>query len=218
MEIDRNALLATGGATSEAMSSEERAEALERYMIAQLGKQPAPALRRGAGALFGGPGPRGRPGVVAACGRCRSAPTLGDFFRLRFAPRTVTHLLQSATRRAAKGRAGGNRFRLPAPRHRDQSASRSTTAGGRPRWWSRTYPESVSWAIRHHQALRFYRGLRRSGYEYPQRYVQIFGEGFRARAPYIKAAYEHARKHSGTCRRARSRYMTFMPSIRTWRC
>ena len=65
-------------------------------------------------------------------------------------------------------------------------------------WWAAQMvepyvSEKVSWAIRHHQALRFFPDPS-VGYAYPERYVQIFGEGY-VPEPYIKAAYEKARKH-----------------------
>src|SRR6266851_8952237 len=73
MHIDRRAFLATLGSAAvvEAMSPEARADALEHYMIAQLDKPAAltaqpPVVRRGAGALFGGPSPSGaRPELTA---------------------------------------------------------------------------------------------------------------------------------------------------------
>src|SRR5436189_94820 len=59
-------------------------------------------------------------------------------------------------------------------------------------WWAAQMvepyvPEKVSWAIRYHQALRFFPDPA-VGYGYPDRYVQIFGEGY-VPEPYIKAAY-----------------------------
>jgi hypothetical protein len=53
--------------------------------------------------------------------------------------------------------------------------------------------ERVSWAIRYHQALRFYPDPS-VGYEYPAMYVQLFGDGF-VPEPYIRAAAEYAQKH-----------------------
>ena len=196
MEIDRNALLAIRGATSESMSPEERAEAIEKYMIAQLGKHPAPAqapaVRRGAGALFGGPGPRGQPPELLPLAPMPERPTLVDFFGLRFAPRTVTHLLQSATDALRKGQPEETVF---ACLLHDIAINLIKVDHG---WWTAQMvepyvSERVSWAIRHHQALRFYADSS-VGYEYPRQYVQIFGEDY-VPAPYIKAAYEYARMH-----------------------
>lgn len=51
----------------------------------------------------------------------------------------------------------------------------------------------VSWAIRYHQALRFYPD-EAAGYEYPEMYNRIFGKDY-VPAPHIKAAYTYARNH-----------------------
>jgi hypothetical protein len=51
----------------------------------------------------------------------------------------------------------------------------------------------VSWAIRHHQALRFFAD-ESVGYEYPKAYVKLFGPDYKPE-PYIQAAYREARKH-----------------------
>lgn len=65
-------------------------------------------------------------------------------------------------------------------------------------WWSAQLVEpyvskKVSWAIRYHQALRFYPDPS-VGYEYPQMYRRIFGEDY-VPPPYIKSAYTYARNH-----------------------
>src|SRR5690349_14700654 len=49
-------------------------------------------------------------------------------------------------------------------------------------WWGAQLvepyvPEEVSWAIRYHQALRFYAD-ESVGYAYPQMYVQMFGKEY----------------------------------------
>jgi len=53
--------------------------------------------------------------------------------------------------------------------------------------------ERVSWAIRYHQALRFYPDPS-VGYEYPEMYNRIFGKDY-VPAPHIKEAYTYARNH-----------------------
>lgn len=65
-------------------------------------------------------------------------------------------------------------------------------------WWGAQLlvpyvSERVSWAIRYHQALRYYADPA-NGYEYPQMYVQMFGADYRPPA-YIEAAYKEALKH-----------------------
>ena len=53
--------------------------------------------------------------------------------------------------------------------------------------------EEVFWAIRYHQALRFFPD-ESVGYEYPENYIKNFGEDYEP-APYIKADYEYAKNH-----------------------
>lgn len=53
--------------------------------------------------------------------------------------------------------------------------------------------EEVAWAIKHHQALRFF-AAPELGYEYPKSYVQFFGENYVV-PPHIQREYEYARKH-----------------------
>src|SRR5260221_677352 len=128
-------------------------------MIAQPGKQaaaaPAPAVRRGVGALFGGPGPRGQPAELLPLAPMPERPTLVDFFRLRFTPRTVTHLLQSATDALRKGQPEETVF---ACLLHDIAINLLKVDHG---WVAAQMlepyvSEKVSWAIRYHQALRFY--------------------------------------------------------------
>ncbi len=177
MHIDRRAFLATLGSAAvvEAMSPEARADALEHYMIAQLDKPAAPpaqplVVRRGAGALFG---------VV-------------DFIRFRGTPGIGNHILQSANDALRKGES--EETVLACLLH-DFVLNLMKPDHG---WWGAQLmepyvPEKVSWAIRHHQALRFYPDPS-VGYEYPELYVRIFGKDY-VPAPYIKASYEAARKH-----------------------
>jgi len=51
----------------------------------------------------------------------------------------------------------------------------------------------VSWAIRYHQALRFYPD-ESVGYEYPKSYIKLFGADFKPE-PYVEQAYQDARNH-----------------------
>jgi len=65
-------------------------------------------------------------------------------------------------------------------------------------WWGAQLiepyvSEKVSWAIRYHQALRFYPDPS-VGYEYPEMYVRMFGQNYKP-ASHIEAAYKHARNH-----------------------
>jgi len=171
------------------LSSDKRADALEERLMKELHK---PAVRRGTGVLFGGVTPSGAPIAIEPLAAMPPRPTLVDFFRLRFMPHTVTHMLQSASDALAKGESED--IVLACLLH-DIAINLLKVDHG---YWAAQMlepyvPENISWAIRHHQALRFFADPS-AGYEYPQRYVQIFGEGYQPE-PYIKAAYEQARKH-----------------------
>jgi hypothetical protein len=60
--------------------------------------------------------------------------------------------------------------------------------------------EEVTWAIRAHQALRFYPD-EAAGYAYPDNYKAYFGEDYQPE-PYIEEEYKRARAHKwyGTAR------------------
>jgi len=65
-------------------------------------------------------------------------------------------------------------------------------------WWGAQLvepyvSERVSWAIRYHQALRYYPDPS-VGYEYPEMYVEMFGRDYHPPA-YLEAAYQEARNH-----------------------
>jgi len=53
--------------------------------------------------------------------------------------------------------------------------------------------EETAWAIRYHQALRFFPDPS-VGYEYPELYTRVFGEDYEPPA-YVKKAYDDARNH-----------------------
>jgi len=51
--------------------------------------------------------------------------------------------------------------------------------------------ERVSWAIRYHQAFRYFPDPE-AGYEYPELYVQMFGRDYQP-PEYLVAAHQYAR-------------------------
>src|SRR6266545_1385852 len=174
-------------------TSEERADALEESMMRQLDKAAQPrGVRRGTGVLFGGRTPGGSPLTLCALAAMPPKPTIVDFFKLRFMPHTVTHMLQSANDAQKKGEP--EETVLACLLH-DIAVNLIKVDHG---WWAAQMvepyvSEKVSWAIRYHQALRFFPDPSVE-YGYPERYVQIFGEGYVPEL-YIRAAYEKARKH-----------------------
>lgn len=202
MQIDRDAFFeALGGSeAADKMSEEERAEALDRYLISQLNGPEYPArvasqrnlaggrtLRRGSGAIFGDG--RSEPYELAPM---PERPTLLDFFRLRSSLPTVRHHLQSAGDALANN---GSEEEVLACLCHDLGQSLARVDHG---WWGAAMvepyvSEKVAFAIRYHQALRFFAD-ESVGYHYPELYVQIFGEGY-VPEPYIQAAYDYARNH-----------------------
>ena len=74
-----------------------------------------------------------------------------------------------------------------------RASSRPTTATGARSWSSRTSTKRSAWAIRYHQALRFYPD-ESVGYTYPEQYVRNFGPDYKPE-PYIEQAYKEALKH-----------------------
>ena len=119
-------------------------------------------------------------------------PTLIDFFNLRFAP-SKQHLLQSAALAQKNGLP--EKMVLACLLH-----DVSVIALFRPDhgYWGAQMlepyvDEEISWAIRMHQALRFFAD-ESVGYEYPVAYSKWFGEDYKVEA-YVQRDYEEARNH-----------------------
>lgn len=119
-------------------------------------------------------------------------PTLIDFFNCRFGP-SKQHLLQSAELARQNGLA--EKMILACLLH-----DISVIAFFRPDhgYWGAQMlepyvDEEVAWAIRMHQALKFFPD-ESVGYEYPEVYAKRFGEDYQG-DPYIKRDYEYARNH-----------------------
>jgi hypothetical protein len=65
-------------------------------------------------------------------------------------------------------------------------------------WWGAQIvepyvSEKVTYAIRYHQALRFYPD-EKFGYEYPESYLRTFGEDYKPE-PYLEQTYKAVRNH-----------------------
>lgn len=211
MEIDRRAFFASlgGAAAISAMDSEAKADALEEYMSEQLdnGAATTPSTvgaekkfptvaeldaqivtrdyRRGVGTLFANGGRN-----VKKLEPMPANPTLLDFFKLRFAP--ANHVLQSATRAMKTGMT--EEVILACLLH-DVVQSLIKPDHG---WWGAQLfeayvPAKTSFAIRYHQALRFYPDSA-AGYEYPDMYYRLFGKDYTP-PPHIEATYKFVRNH-----------------------
>jgi hypothetical protein len=178
----------------------ERAEAAERAMIEELDRQvavksviytsgerdprlPIPRRPHDGKRYIMGPDPR--------LPRMPAQPTLFDFFQYRFGP--ATHLLQSA--RLAQKNGAGEKIVLACLLHDIANIGFIRADHG---YWAAQLvepyvDEEVSWAIRYHQALRFYAD-ESVGYTYPESYVRLFGPDYRP-DPYIERDYRYAREH-----------------------
>ena len=217
MEIDREKVIASlGGAKAVALlDAEARAEALEEYIsheldaVALARTRTAPTVaelelqietrahRRGVGSLFAvgattpfGNRMPGEPDTVQRLIAMPSAPTLLDFFARRFAP--ATHVLQSADKALTAGLPED--IVLACLLHDVAQVLMRADHG----WWGAQLFEpyvspKVAFAIRYHQALRFYPDAE-AGYEYPMLYNVIFGKDYEP-PPYIAAAHKYCRKH-----------------------
>jgi len=120
-----------------------------------------------------------------------AAPTLIDFFKLRFAP--ANHVLQSA--RLARANGMDEKIVLACLLHDICVGNFIRTDHG---YWCaqmiKPYvDEEISWAIEKHQALRFFPD-ESVGYEYPEAYINFFCADYKPE-PYLVQAWEEAKKH-----------------------
>jgi hypothetical protein len=214
MEIDRKAFLdSLGGAEGvKRMDHEARADALEHRMLSELNdaleakkagnakpakKFPTAAeveaqietrpYRAGVGFMMV---PRSG-GNVKKLTPMPANPALADFFKLRFAD-TANHVLQSANLAMKNGTS--EEIVLACLLHDVVQEIMRTDHG----WWGAQLfepyvSEKVAFAIRYHQALRYYPDPS-VGYEYPDLYRELFGADY-VPPPYIEATYQMVRKH-----------------------
>jgi hypothetical protein len=203
MEIDREAFIDSlgGEASVNRMTDEAKADALEDHMLAQLnqsssGLYPTAAeveaqietrsFRRGVGNLF-----LSTTGPVRRLPPMPAQPTLADFFRLRFHA-TANHVLQSANLAMTNGLP--EEVILACLLHDTAQEIIKVDHG----WWAAQLyepyvPERTTFAIRYHQALRFYED-KENGYEYPDLYRRLYGIDYKPE-PYIEQAYRMVRNH-----------------------
>lgn len=213
----RSVIEAIGGDARVAnMDHERRAEALEEYLIQELharttGVPPTVKqlndeverrpFRRGVGTLFavGGSNPFGvrlpeEAATVRKLSPMPEKPTLLDYFKYRFIP--ASHLAPHVMRSADYARKQGVEEEVVfACLIHDLGQALMKTDHG---WWSAHLlepyiSEKAAFAIRYHQALRFYPDPS-VGYEYPENYNYIFGRDYEPPA-YIRKAYETCRQH-----------------------
>jgi hypothetical protein len=209
IQVDRRLFIASlgGAAAVKIMSHEAKAEALEAYMMQQLNNASAPAAarkfpkaadveaqietrsyRRGVGNLWLNNQPDGKVQKLAPM---PAKPTFLDFFNLRMR-NTQNHVLQSANRALKTGMS--EEIVLACLLHDTVHALIKTDHGY---WGAQLYApyvsEKVAFAIRYHQALRFFDD-KQAGYVYPDLYRNLFGEDY-VPNPHIQADYKMLRNH-----------------------
>ena len=170
MSIDRRTFIASvgGAATLALMTPSAKADALEAHQQQRLNEAAAQSLagkfptvaeieaqidkspvRRGVGNLF-----VARRGNVQRLAPMPAKPTLVDFFKLRFMA-TSNHVLQSANRAMSNGMS--EEIVLACLLHDVVQELVKVDHG----WWGAQLfepyvPQKTAFAIRYHQALRFY--------------------------------------------------------------
>lgn len=189
------AFAAAGGTIAAATTLSAKADALEHAMIHELDKriiEPA-VCRVGDGSIIGSTTTRWPvlQGDDPRLPKMPEAPTLIDFFKLRFAP--ANHVLQSA--RYARENGMDEKVVMACLLH---DISVENLIGCDHGYWCAQLvepyvDEEISWAIRHHQALRFFAD-ESVGYEYPEAYRTYFGADFEPE-PYLHEAAAYARNH-----------------------
>ncbi len=125
--------------------------------------------------------------------RMPEAPKLLDFFRLRFTEMTFRHLLQSAKTALDAGQ--NEKIVIACLLHDISNGALLRTDHG---YWSEQLvapyvTEEVAWAIRYHQALRYFAD-ESVGFNYPDAYRDFFGADYEP-PPYIRQAHAEARAH-----------------------
>ena len=220
MKIDKQEFIASLGGPNavDSMNPEAQADAIEDFMMKRLnenkfglalkglnepgvtldasGKYPTMAeieaqietrdYRRGVGNLF-----LSHDGNVKKLSAMPARPTLADYFKHRFTF-TANHVLQSAHLAVKNGMS--EEIVLACLLHDTIQELIKVDHG----WWSAQLyepyvSEKVAFAIRYHQALRYYED-KQYGYEYPEIYRMFFGEDYKPE-PYIEAAYQMVRNH-----------------------
>ena len=187
---------------NDTMTLAERADALEHRMMRELDAiivksrlfklaDGDMSIPNGPALLAQNPGQHMLMGDDPRLPKMPDKPTLMDFFKYRFGP--ANHLLQSA-RHAVK--AGMDEKVVLACLVHDIGVIGFIRADHG--YWGAQMvapyvDEEVAWAIRTHQALRFYPD-ESVGYSYPESYIKNFGADYRP-DPYIEEEYKRARDH-----------------------
>jgi len=189
-------------AAAESMTLSQRADELEEEMMHELERIAVKsvlynlgdgkvAMESGAAMQAANPGKYFLMGADPRLPQMPEKPTLVDYFRCRFA--STAHLLQSATHALKAGHS--EKVILACLLHDIGVVSFIRCDHG---YWGAQMiepyvDEEVSWAVRAHQALRFFPD-ESVGYKYPELYVKFFGPDYEPE-PYIVEEYRRARAH-----------------------
>lgn len=194
--LARRAMARAGAGIAPGMSVDQKADALEDALAAELDVMIVPP---GALAHPQFPVPKDEfPGGTVLMHReprlppMPERPTLTDFFRLRWAP--ASHVLQSAA--LARRNGFDDRIVLACLLHDISVHGLIRTDHG---YWAAQLVEpyvhpQVAFAIRYHQALRFFPDPE-VGYQYPKNYLKWFGEDY-VPPDYIRRDYDYAKGHA----------------------
>ena len=200
MDTTNGQTRSSGPVLTPGMTLSEKADAVEEHLLEELNLHVAKSVLFTSGELDPTK-PVNRtipPGQLALMGddprlpKMPEKPTLIDFFKYRLSP-SQNHLLQSAN--LARKNGHEEKVILACLLHDIGVAGFIRSDHG---YWGAQLvapyvEEEVAWAIRAHQALRFYAD-ESVGYEYPQAYVRWFGQDYEPE-PYIQEEYRRAREH-----------------------
>jgi hypothetical protein len=177
------------------MSTPAEANPKKRLILAQPISTPTDFTCEGERAVLAALGPDAimMSGDNPALPKMPEKPKLLDFFRLRFGRITANHLLQSAM----NARKAGHDERLVLACLLHDIANGALIRADHGYWGAQLIApyvdEEISWAVQHHQALRFFADPA-VNYEYPAAYVKFFGPDYVV-PDYLQKAHDEARKH-----------------------
>ena len=200
MDTTNGHTVASGPVLTPDMTVSQKADAIEEHLLEQLNLHVAKSVLFTSGDLDPTQ-PQNRivpPGKLAVMGddprlpKMPEKPTLLDFFKYRFSP-SQNHLLQSANLALKNGHS--EKIILACLLHDIGVVGFIRSDHG---YWGAQLvepyvDEEIAWAIKAHQALRFYPD-EEAGYEYPAQYVRWFGDQYEPE-PYIQDEYKRARNH-----------------------
>jgi len=201
METTNGHKLANAPVLTPAMTISQKADAIEEHLLEQLNLHVATSVLFTSGECdptqpstnrMVPAGKRALMGDDPRLPKMPDKPTLLDFFKYRFSP-SQNHLLQSANLALKNGHS--EKIILACLLHDIGVVGFIRSDHG---YWGAQLvepyvDEEIAWAIKAHQALRFYPD-EAAGYAYPEQYVRWFGDQYEPE-PYIQDEYRQALNH-----------------------